>query len=1153
MRLSIIILLVTGFCHSIALNGQLRINEILAVNISGKVDPLTEETNDWIELYNGGNERVDISHYFLSDRRETPFMWMFPENTSIPAKGYLMIWADGTGDTINDLHTNFKLDVAGETLYLFSSGRQFIDSLAFPRMYKDVSYGYWGGEYLFLRKPTWKESNLYGDPFQVSGTVVIDPPAGIYSPGMAISISPSSGSGTIRYTLDGSEPDANDSVFQGQITADESLVVRARLFEDRAEPGDVATASYIIHEAFTLPIVSLATDPDGLWSDERGIYVTGTNGIPGNCSNLPRNWNQPWERPVSFEYFDPEGNLQLQFNAGVKIHGGCSRGYNMKSLGIIARNEYGQGSMDYPFFREKDLNEFKGLILRNGGNDFYSTMIRDGVMQAVIHPVMDVDHQAFEPVQVYLNGEYWGIHNLREKVNEHWVTSNYGIPTENLDFLKNGWEIFAGTQDAFDELTAYLESNNLNYGAKYSWVEERVDINSFQDYLITQLFFANHDWPGNNTKYWRDRVNNSKWRWILFDMEFGMGLYDFTPSKNMFVFATEATENEWPNPASSTLMIRRLFENEAYTEQFVAKYLMHLNTTFAPERVIGIIDSLQNQIYEAYPDHIARWNLSSMDSWEAKVENLRTYARQRPGYVLNNMRSFFSLGSIVNMSVSPTGITGTVAANNIAIPSDGLNGKYTAGSSIDLRFVPAPCYRFSHWEISSGSSSNIYLLERGSDWRYNDSGIRPENWEEASFDDSSWPTGAGILGYGDGIESTILDPGPDDQNKIASYYFRSSFEIEDISNFDSFEIGLLRDDGAVVYINGAEVIRENMPDGIIDQDTYASDFAGDEEESTYFMFPVDKAFFQPGINTLAVEVHQSSATSSDLKFDLELSGTVISDALEQEFTQNPLNMTPGTDFNIRAVAEFAQLELNLRINEIMASNVGAVQDEYGNTSDWIEIYNSGSGQVDMAGLYLTDDLENPGKWRIPEGAPGETMIESEGHLVFFADEAPALGPRHLDFKLSSSGESVGLSYFSGNTTVWIDSLTFQRQYANLSSGYFPDGEGSCVELYHTPGKQNVLSTNSVQTRQTLELSLYPNPVRDLLNIHIKSPNGTMAEQVNIHIYDLTGRRMMSRQAAARGGSISEEIDVSSLPGAVYLLVLESPAGVHSCKFVKTDF
>ena len=594
MRRTLILILLAGFCHHIDLSGQLKFTEVIALNNGGQVNPLTGAPGDWIEIHNSGSAEIDISHYYLSDRPEAPFMWVFPENTRVPANGYVLVWTDGSGDTLSGLHANFRLDVAGESLVLFSAKREFVDSITYPRMYEDVSYGLSGnGAYFFFRQPTPGAANQNAQEFLVSGRVEFPLAPGIYSTVQSISMRPEAGtSGTIRYTLDGSEPGPDDPEYSGEILAYETTVVRARLFSGGAEPGDVSTASYIIHGDFTLPVISVASDPDGLWSDEDGIYVTGTNGLTGNCSEVPQNWNQPWERPMSMEYFDNEGHLGLQINAGMKIHGGCSRGNPMKSLGIFARSEYGNNLMKYPFFREKDVDEFKGLILRNGGNDFAYTFIRDAVEQATVHPVMDIDHQAYEPVHVYLNGEYWGIHNLREKVNEHWVTSNYGIPAENLDFLKNTWEVFAGDRDAWNELTRYLENNHLVLGAPYSVVESQLDINSYQDYLITQLYIANRDWPGNNQKYYRDRVNGSKWRFILFDLEFSYGLYNFDPSIDMFSFATKVGGTEWPNPDEATLMIRRLLENKGFRENFLAKYMMHLNTTFATDRVIGIIDSI---------------------------------------------------------------------------------------------------------------------------------------------------------------------------------------------------------------------------------------------------------------------------------------------------------------------------------------------------------------------------------------------------------------------------------------------------------------------------------------------------------------------------------------------------------------------------------
>lgn len=1151
MRNKLYTLLLAGLCAFTGLDGQLRINEVNALNNSGLINPHTGEPDDWIEIYNGGSSDVDISHFHLSDRPQFPFAWTFPANTIVPAQGFLLVWADGSGDTLSAPRTNFKLDVRGETLVLYSDKRTFIDSLAFPRMYQDHSYGISGNELIFFSKPSPRSWNFSTYAYRVAAKVSFDPPAGVYNTRVIPNLS--SGEGTIRYTLDGSEPGSGDPVFNGDLAIDQSTVIRARVFMDGSEPGDVCTASYIIHEGYQLPVISLATDPVGLWSDESGIYVIGENGIPGNCADDPRNWNQPWEKPMSMEYFNVEGQLGLQINAGMKIHGGCSRNAPMKSFGLIARNEYGSDLMKYPFFREKNIDEFKGLILRNSGNDFYDAFIRDGVIQAAVHPVMDIDHQAFEPVQVYLNGEYWGIHNLREKVNEHWISSNYGIDDENLDFLKNQWEIFAGTRDAWDELTLYMENNNLSYGAPYSVVESKVDINSYQDYLITQLFFANRDWPGNNQKWWRDAVNDGKWRFILFDLEFSMGLYEYRPSRNMFEFATLKGGTSWPNPNWSTLMIRKLLDNEGFREKFLAKYMMHLNTTFAPERIISIIDSLQMQIIDEYQVHIDRWGQQSFNGWLNDVEILRNFARQRPDHVWNNMRSFFSLGPIVNMHIAARGVDGTIVANGIEVPAAGMSGKYAAGSALDLFFRPGPGYKFKNWEINTGSVRDTFFLPKESNWKYNDNGVFPgSDWNTASYNDASWPYGQGILGYGDNNEATVLDFGPDEQNKTTSYYFRGEIEISDISRFSDFKIGLLRDDGAVIYINGAEVLRDNMPEGLIEMNTFASSFAGNEDESTYFSFPLSSSYFQTGTNTIAIEIHQNSLTSSDLKFDLELTASIVLEGGDMHFEENPLVLNPGTDITVRAVTEIDQRDLDLRINEIMASNMGAVLDDYGNDCDWIEVYNNGDEAVDMAGLYMTDNLLVPFKWRIPYGDPGETTIGAKGYLVFYADEAPLLGPRHLDFKLDNMGESVGLSYPSELTTIWVDSIHFSKQYINLSTGHFPDGTGNWIELDHTPGATNAQSTLSLMAKQILDISLFPNPANDILNIRISSQDGNMGNEVSLSLYDLTGRRIRTMIKPLWGSEFNEQMELSDLPAGIYLIVIGTNSGTHTMKFVKTD-
>jgi hypothetical protein len=1158
MRTILFILIFLAFRPAAGLFGQLHITEVMALNTSGAVNPLLGEPGDWIEIYNASASRIDVGSYYLSDDPGVPYKWNFPRQTSLPPGDFLLVWADGTNDIMHGNHTSFKLNVAGESLFLHAGSGELVDSMTYPRMYEDVSFGVDGnGKRVYFGTPTPGTQNNTASGYQVAGKVRFLPPAGIYSTGLQVELRSGEPQGTVRYTLDGSPPGLSDPLYTGPIPVNGNTVIRARKWVEGFEPGEPATSSYIISNGLTLPVISLTTDPFNLWDDQAGIYVTGTNGIPGYCSDQPRNWNQDWERPMSLEYFDTEGGRQLQIDGGVKIHGGCSRQAPMKSLGFFARSQYGRNSMDYRFFREKNVDSFKGLILRNAGNDYWYSFIRDAVIQATVTPVMDLDGQAYEPVQVFLNGEYWGIHNLREKVNEHWVTSNYGIPAENLDFIKNQNEVFAGSMVAFNQLTRFLEQHSLAEDANYQVVADQIDIGSYINYLITQMYFANRDWPGNNQKYWRDRVNGTKWRWILFDMEFSMGLYEFNPAIDMFSFSTADDVYEWPNPVWATLPIRRLLENDGFRKLFLQKYMMHLNTTFQPERVIRVIDSIQHGIYDLFPDQIQRWGqVSSMAAWEGQVEELRRFATQRPGFVWQNMRNFFSLGSNVSLHIDSLDHTGGISLNGVRVPREGFDGKYVSGFDLLLEFHPAPGYSHDHWEVTSYGSTDTTLLKRNSAWRYNDTGVYPgDSWKEESYNDSAWPAGTGELGYGDGNEATVLDFGPDDQNKHITYYFRTTVEIGDTSGFDFYRIRIMRDDGAVVYVNGTELLRDNLPAGEILPGTVALDFVGDQDESTYFDYPVDHHPFKPGTNTIAVEIHQNSPTSSDISFDLELAAGSVSQGNTMVYEENPLSLRVEHGISIRAVSGIFEMEQEpeLFINEIMASNQGAFYDEYGNDGDWIEIYNAGDSDMDMAGLFLTDNLDEPGKWLIPSGDPEATTITAGGYLVFFADENPLLGPMHLDFRLSADGEEAGLSYRSGEATIWIDSVRFGTQRTNISLGRFPDGNHQWIAMAnYTPGSSNIYTAIPVQQGQAQEITLYPNPVLDHLNVRISIPDGTPPDEISLYVCDLTGRRFLHHHARFPGNDFSESMDLSSLPDGVYLLVVETRSGILTGKFFKSS-
>ncbi len=1133
----------------------------MAVNDSGLSNPHTGEPGDWIEIYNGTGDVIDLSAYYLSDKLKDPEKWQFPAGTQLAAGAFQLVWADGTSSTIA-CHANFKLSASGETVYLFEQTGTLSDSLQFPQMHADISFGIsMDGSRLYFSHSTPEEQNDSESGFLYSAGVSITPPAAIHSNSVEV-IMEADGPGFIRYTLDGSEPDSDDPSYSEPIQVSQNTVVRARLWQEGFEEGPISTSSFIIGNSFAMPVFSISTDPLHFWDDETGIYVVGSNGIPGNCTDVPVNWNQDWERPLSFEYFNLFGERTIQQDVGVKMHGACSRTAPMKSLALFARGRYGNSSMKYPFFSDKpEIHAFKGLVLRNSGSDNQYTMFRDAMIQSVVWPKMNVDYQGYETVRVFLNGEFFGIYNLREKTNEHYVTANYGLDPEEIDFIKidvKKSQSFAGSIDAYDSLQHFLENNSLAEQSNFDWVADRVDIDSYMDYLITELFFAHRDWPGNNQKLWKAHAPGSKWRWILFDLDFTMGLYDFNPALDMFSFATANNTDEWPNPRWATLIIRRLLENEGFRKKFIQKYLMHLNTTLTTQRVHHQIDSFYYHLMDVVPDQIARWNRPwSMESWEEYVNELRTFASERPAYVRTNMCNFFELGREISLEVAPTTGTYRVELNDVQVAPDGMQGSYLAGTELNLNCIAKPGYRFSHWEVGTGNTEVSVLVPPRSVWKYNDSGLDPDTqWKEEDFDDSAWSEGAGELGYGDGDEATILDFGGNIEQKHISYYFRLKFDIAYPEQFQELALQIIRDDGVVAYLNGNELLRNNMPAGEILPTTLATSFVDEAQENSYMSFNVNAETLLSGTNILAVEVHQYDPTSSDLSFDLELQGLSPNPDTFFTYKDRLLTLTPDNEISIRAVTSLNQPELvaELYINEFMASNQGAFTDSSGRDSDWIEIYNGGSEKIDLAGLYLTDDRDTPAKWQIPFDYPEQTTIGTHSFLIFYADQKPGFGPLHTNFKLSSNGEFVGLSTQSGELLYWIDSREFGSQGSNISFGRYPDGSSNWMPMTnYTPGDSNQLSLSVKQDviNQVSQLDLFPNPVSDRLNIRLTCSHDS-DPQARISLYDLTGRQCLQSTADRWTQGYAGALDVSGLPAGIYLLVVEHGRERISRKIIKTE-
>jgi parallel beta-helix repeat protein len=865
------------------------INEILATNHSSVLDPDYNQYSDWIELYNSGTSSIDLGGSYLSDNPDDPLKWKIPTGTMIPADDRILIWADGMDTAHEGLHTNFKLNNNGETITLVTADGTVIDQVASDTQITDVSFGRKlnsPSEWLYYEQPTPGLSNSTTGIVsnKQSGYVQISPSAGFYHAAQSASVSAASGS-DIRYTTDGSTPTATSREYSAPISISSTTVLKARTFAPNLLPGPVETCTFFIGEETHLPVFSLSTDPENLWDNDTGIYVD---------ENIED--RKEWERPATIEFFEVDGRLSFIRNTDMRLFGRTAIYLPQKSLSFFMSN-----TLDYPLFKDIDLEEFDSFVLRSSSDDWHLTMFRDGFVQKVIRRNMSVGTQSYRPAVLFINGEYWGIHNIREKYNESYLATHYGADPKNVDLLyidernSGGVEVLAGDRQHYDAMIAFVENNNLALQENYNQLSQMVDIDNLMDYVIAEAFMGNVSWA-HNIRSWRPHTADGKWQWLVFDQDRSYRDLSFNSLAEM---------------SDRLPVFKALLDNQAFKERFLLRFVEYINDAFNPQRVTLLLDSLQAAIAPEMQNHSDRWRgicgngvcgIASLVDWQDDVSVMRSIVEQRPAVVRQQLRDLFQLNNTVNLQlqVLQPGY-GEVALGELTRITNDYSGDFFQNMTVKLTAIPYDGYKFSGWRESAATVS--VLVERGSTWKYYDHGSSPGAlWNTLNFDDTAWSSGAAQLGYGDGDETTLIDYGSNANNKYITTYFRLSFNITDASSVQNLVFSLLRDDGAVVYLNGQEVIRSNMPNGAVSYNTNASSSVGGGDENTFFEYSVDGNALINGENILAVEIHQSDNASSDISFDLEMAGVIFDGADGSLISENPIyNLQIGSNLVLTAL------------------------------------------------------------------------------------------------------------------------------------------------------------------------------------------------------------------------------------------------------------
>ncbi len=596
------------------------------------------------------------------------------------------------------LHTNFKIDSDNDSLYLVSANGSIIDSVLTV-----IPFNYSFGRRLdnmavwaFFTEPTPSKANTTTAYEQTTqGEVNFSISGGYHISSILLELKTDNPADSIFYSLDGSEPGSTSLVYTAPIGINKNVVVRARTLKKGYLPGPIYIQSYILGVKHDLPIVTITTSPDNLWDQDYGIYVKGKNASV-DFPFFGANFWQDWERPANLTMYEPDGSMAFQIDGGIKIYGAYSRGNDQKSLAFHTRKAYGGDIIEYKIFNDQDLNNFESLVMRNSGNDFNNTMMRDALCNMIVRD-LGLDQMAYRPAAAYLNGEYWGILNIREKINEAFLASHHGVDPDNIEILENNGSPIVGSSDHYNAMMNFITNNNLAVKDNYNFVKKQMDIDNYLKYLVAQIFIDNRDWPGNNVKYWRERSTAGKWRWILFDLDFGFNIWaNDNQNFNTLSFALEPNGPGWPNPPWSTLLFRKLIVNQSFRNDFINCFADNLNTTFEPQVLLQTIDKLKSAIDTEMPRHMARWG-GNMNYRNERLEAMRQFARARQTVVRQNIRSQFSLTGLYTLKIAVLG-QGSVQVNTIQPDSFPWSGLYFNGIPINIRAIPAPGYRFVRWD-----------------------------------------------------------------------------------------------------------------------------------------------------------------------------------------------------------------------------------------------------------------------------------------------------------------------------------------------------------------------------------------------------------------------------------------------------------------------
>ena len=680
---------------------DITFSEILSDGYRYKLDakgvPDDDDQGKWVELYNRSDQTVSLTGYSLSDNEKKPTKWVFPEGTSIAGKGYLILYMSGSlpleGKDEKSVTAemkartlNFSVSGQGETLYLYNDAGTLIDRVTVPMSVACVSYAKVGDSWGLCDTPTQGAANtapLMGSAY--CEVPAVSQPSGVYHGTQVVSMEVPAGT-YVTYTLDSTTPTESSTRYRAgeQLTFSQNAVLRARAFSENGTryKSPVISNTYIIvgdtqttdaHDS-TLPVCFLVTDPDNLFNVDYGIYVVGSHfqgktaatewTTPANDRKLGANYNQrgrEWERPAHWTYTSAGGKEVLyESDLMIRIFGAFSRYQKQRNFALIARKGYGGSTLDYPFFSNRPFTSYESLVLRCSAKDAVATKLRDIMMTGLIEDAgLDTAVQAYVQTALYLNGQYWGVYNLREKISRSFIAQHYSITNkDSIDVMKWNGVYAAGDPDCvkdYQALIDFCKSKNCdlsNYG-DYEYVCSQIDVENFAMYCAVEIVTGNND--SGNIKWWRSSEKDGKWRWILYDFDDAMARNDekeeaYTNGYRRDFFTKYFhPDGHGAGKGFSTVLARSLLKNNDFVEIFLKYCAKMVNEVYSPEKIVAKVDALSSNIASEIEWDFPRWSLT-VKNWKAHLNNVKGYANHYQEYYFKYLKNYIKKNTNYNLT-----------------------------------------------------------------------------------------------------------------------------------------------------------------------------------------------------------------------------------------------------------------------------------------------------------------------------------------------------------------------------------------------------------------------------------------------------------------------------------------------------------------------